>query len=89
MGNGKFRESRGKGIRVEFNWKRDHFMQALKEKLGLGLEWKTFQAEKLMLAQRQEDGKHVQGTMSSLVWLEPKFGKKRSGWKRPLGGCLK
>ena len=51
---------------------RDHFMQALKEKLGLGLGWKTFQAEKLMLAQRQEDGKHVQRMMNSLVWLEPK-----------------
>lgn len=69
---------------------RDHFMQALKKKLGLVLEWKTFQAEKLMLARRQENGKHVWGTMHSLVWLKPKFGKKKnSGWNCALGGRLK
>ena len=42
-----------------------------------------------MLAQRQEDGKHVRGTKNSLVWLQPKLGKEKSGWKCPLGGCLK
>lgn len=69
---------------------RDHFMQALKKKLGLVLEWKTFQAEKLMLARRQENGKHVWGTMQfslaeTKVWQK----KKKSGWNCALGGRLK
>ena len=68
---------------------RDHFMQALKEKLGLGLGWKTFQAEKLMLAQRQEDGKHVQRMMNSLVWLEPKAWQEEKWLEMAVGGCLK
>ena len=64
-------------------------MQALKEKLGLGLGWKTFQVEKLMLAQRQEDGKHVQRMMNSLVWLEPKAWQEEKWLEMAVGGCLK
>lgn len=50
---------------------------------------KNIPGRETLLAQRQGNGKHVRGTMHSLVWLKPKLGKKKSGWKCPLGGRLK
>lgn len=40
---------------------RDHFVPAVKEELGLVLEWNAFQAEKSTLAWRQENANMYEG----------------------------
>lgn len=85
MGTGMFRENRGRGNRAEFNWK-GSFYAGLEGRLGFKPRIKNIPGKETYAGTQEGKWKTC---MHSLVWLKPKFGKRKSGWKCPLGGRLK